>query len=88
MIQLWVFISLLGLFAGIMKLLEASWEPPGRQGRLLGATEAENSAKTAYLHVFYEVSGGPRNRSAGLRGANRNAFLAWGEPSGGGKEAS
>ena len=65
----------------LLGFLGASWGPPGRLGRLLGAPEAENRAKTAYLHVFYRVSGGPRNRSVRLQGGNRGAFWAWGEPS-------
>ena len=67
----------------------ASWARPGGflgpPGSLLsawggsqGGPEAENTVKLTYFHVFCRVSGGPRNRSPGLREGKFNWFWAWG----------
>jgi hypothetical protein len=67
-------------------LLGASWEPPGS---LLGAWAAARGLrrpKIAYLHVFYEVSRGPRNPKAGLLYAKLDAFKRGGNLQEGGKK--
>ena len=63
---------------------EAPRKPRRPPGGSQEAPEAENSAKTTYLHVFYEVSGRPRICRAGRFEGNRAGFWAWGESSGGG----
>ena len=57
---------------------EAPRKPRRPPGGSQEAPEAENSAKTTYLHVFCVVSGEPQNLSARLRGGNRGGFWAWG----------
>ena len=51
---------------------EAPRKPRRPPGGSQEAPEAENSAKTAYLYVFYVVSGEPINRSPRLLDGNRH----------------
>ena len=51
---------------------EAPRKPRRPPGGSQEAPEAENSAKTTYLHVFCVVSGEPRNPKARLLDGNRH----------------
>ena len=75
--------GLLPLLGASWARLGASWARPGGLrgpgGGSRGAPEAENIVKTTYFHLFCRVSGGPGNRSVGLRDGNFADFGRGGE---------